>query len=82
MSTEKEKQTGSHRDVKDKEKSRREKLAGYLYDLSKLVVGATLLSNLTLFTQGMITWTDVFTITGGVVAAFTCAYMGNKILTY
>ncbi len=74
--------TGSQRDVKDKERNRRDRLAAYLYDVSKLLIGTTFLSNILPLSHGQYTLTDLLVFVFGAVAAIIFAYMGNKLLTY
>lgn len=75
-----EKQQEGKKVVKEKDKVRREKLAGYFFDLSKLIFAALVLGGITpLFTNTSndINW---ITILLGVFSTFIFANFANKIL--
>lgn len=68
------------KEVKEKDKTRREKLAGYFFDLSKLVFAAMVLGGITpLFTNisKEINWA---TITLGIFSTYIFANFANRIL--
>lgn len=67
-------------EVKEKNKVRREKLAGYFFDLSKLIFAALVLGGISpLFSENSqsISWWSI--IVGG-YATYIFAYFANKIL--
>lgn len=65
---------------KEKDGTRREKLAGYFFDLSKLVFAAIVLGGLTpLFTDSYDN-TNWLSILFGAVSTFFLAFLGNRIL--
>ncbi len=70
------------KEVKDKDKTRREKLASYFFDLSKLVFAALVLGGITpLFTNASneINWT---TIVLGIFSTYIFANFANRILKW
>lgn len=65
---------------KEKDKTRREKLAGYFFDLSKLIFAALVLGGITpLFTNAAneINWS---TLILGVISTYMFANFANRIL--
>lgn len=68
------------KEVKEKDKTRRDKLAGYFFDLSKLIFAALVLGGITpLFTNisNGINWS---TIVLGVISTYMFANFANRIL--
>lgn len=68
------------KEVKEKDKVRREKLAGYFFDLSKLIFAALVLGGITpLFTNvtNGINWS---TIILGTISTYMFANFANRIL--
>lgn len=75
-----EKRQEEKKEVKEKDKTRRDKLAGYFFDLSKLIFAALVLGGITpLFTNisNGINWS---TIVLGVISTYMFANFANKIL--
>lgn len=65
---------------KEKDNTRREKLAGYFFDLSKLIFAAIVLGGLTpLFTDSYNN-TNWLSILFGAISTFFFAFFANKIL--
>lgn len=75
-----EKRQEEKKEIKEKDKTRRDKLAGYFFDLSKLIFAALVLGGITpLFTNisNGINWS---TIVLGVISTYMFANFANKIL--
>ena len=69
------------KEVKEKDKVRREKLASYFYDSSKLILAGVVIGGLTpIYTNNMndVNWGVIWI---GSVATILLAWIGNKILT-
>ncbi len=70
------------RDEKDKIKSRKEKLAGYFYDLSKLTFAALVLGGMSsLYTDEFKPYT-IYVVIAGLVLTYITAFSANRILKY
>uniref|UniRef100_UPI0040250085 hypothetical protein n=1 Tax=Prevotella sp. TaxID=59823 RepID=UPI0040250085 len=70
------------RDEKDKVKSRKEKLAGYFYDLSKLTFAALVLGGMSsLYTDEFKPYT-IYVVIAGLVLTYITAFSANRILKY
>ena len=70
------------RDEKDKVKSRKEKLAGYFYDLSKLTFAALVLGGMSsLYTDEFKPYT-IYVFIAGLVLTYITAFSANRILKY
>ena len=70
------------RDEKDKIKSRKEKLAGYFYDLSKLTFAALVLGGMSsLYTDEFKPYT-IYVVIAGLVLTYITAFSANGILKY
>lgn len=70
------------RDEKDKTKVRKEKLAGYFYNLSQLTFTGTGVGGFLPFLKGTATAGDVFVLIFGTIATAIFAYVANRILKY
>ena len=70
------------RDEKEKTKVRKEKLAGYFFDISKLCFGAMALGGLTSIITGETNFKNVLFLLLGIVMTFAFAMVGNRILKY
>ena len=70
------------RDEKDKMKSRKEKLADYFYDLSKLIFAAMVLGGMSSLYTGDFQPYTVYVIFAGAVFTYVTAYSANRILKY
>ena len=70
------------RDEKDKTKVRKEKLAGYFYNLSQLIFTGTGVGGVLPFLQGTASSGDISVLVFGAVATIVCAYFANRILKY
>lgn len=71
------------RDEKDKMKTRKEKLAGYFYDLSKLIFTAMVLGGMSpLITGDFNPIYNSCMIIVGLISAYLTAYLANRILKY
>ncbi len=66
---------------KEKEKTARETLGKYFYDMSKLIFATVVLTNLSaLFGLVDFSWKSVVLFCVGLIATSATAVMGNKIL--
>ena len=66
---------------KEKEKTARETLGKYFYDMSKLIFAAVVLTNITaLFGLTEFSWKTAALLVVGLIATYATAAMGNKIL--
>lgn len=66
---------------KEKERSARETLGKYFYDVSKLIFAAVVLTNFSaLFGIAEFSWKSVILFCVGLIATYATAVMGNKIL--
>ena len=70
------------RDEKDKIKTRKEKLASYFYDMSKLIFTAMVLGGMSLIFTGEFKLIHVPMIIIGLASTYTTAYLANRILKY
>ena len=70
------------RDEKEKVKTRKEKLAGYFFDISKLSFGAMVLGGLTPMITGEFDYMNLLYVSFGVVMTILFAIVGNRILKY
>ena len=70
------------REEKDKIKARKEKLAGYFYDLSKLTFAALVLGGMSsLYTDEFKPYT-IYVVIAGLVLTYITAFSANRILKY
>ena len=67
------------RDEKDKTKVRKEKLAGYFYNLSQLIFTGTGVGGVLPFLHGMASSGDISVLVFGAVATAGSAYFANRI---
>ena len=70
------------RDEKDKTKIRKEKLAGYFYNLSQLIFTGTGVGGVLPFLHGTASSGDISVLVFGAVATAASAYFANRILKY
>lgn len=75
-------QTGTQKQIFEKEKNRREKLATYFYDLSKLVFAGTFLTNIPGLLMLDFTISNVVNIIFGFILMSLLAWNANRLLTY
>ena len=71
---------GKAKEHQERDKTRREKLSGYFFDLSKLVFAALVLGSVTpLFSDSgtVVSWETIFF---GVLATYLFAFFANRIL--
>lgn len=74
--------TGSSRDVKEKEHTRRELLAKYLYDVSKLFIATMFIVNIVPLFRGDVSVPDVMATVLGFLSAILIAWFANRLLIY
>lgn len=70
------------RDEKDKTKVRKEKLAGYFYNLSQLIFTGTGVGGVLPFLHGTVSSGDISVLVFGAVATAVFAYAANRVLKY
>lgn len=65
---------------KEKDKVRREKLSGYFYDASKLILAGVVIGGITPLYSSNTEEINIYVILAGVVATILLAWIANKIL--
>ena len=70
------------RDEKDKTKVRKEKLAGYFYNISQLTFAGTGVGGFLPLLQGDTGLGNISVLIFGIVMTTLTAYVGNRILKY
>lgn len=65
---------------KEKDKTRREKLAGYFFDSSKLILAGVVIGGITPLYSDNTKEINVYVIIAGMVATVLLAWIANKIL--
>lgn len=68
------------REGKEKDKTRREKLAGYFFDTSKLILAGVVIGGITLLYSDNAKEINLYVIIAGVIATILLAWIANKIL--
>lgn len=68
------------KEAKEKDKVRREKLASYFYDSSKLILAGVVIGGLTPIYTNNVEDVNLNVILIGAVATILLAWIGNKIL--
>ena len=68
------------KEVKEKDKTRREKLAGYFFDSSKLILAGVVIGGITPLYSDNTKEINVYVIIAGIVATILLAWIANKIL--
>ena len=77
-----EKQQEIKKEGKDKDKTRREKLAGYFFNLSQLAFAGLVIGWITPLASNSNTALNWAVLTGGIAFTTVFAAIGNKILKY
>lgn len=76
-----EKQLAEKKEIKEKDKIRREKLSGYFFNLSQLTYTALVLGGMVLFFQGdNLSYMLIIMLLVGCVLAYALAKIGNNLL--
>ena len=76
-----EKQLAEKKEIKEKDKIRREKLSGYFFNLSQLTYTALVLGGMVLFFQGdNLSYMLIIMLLVGCVLAYALAKIGNNFL--
>ena len=70
------------RDEKDKTKIRKEKLAGYFYNLSQVIFTGTGVGGVLPFLHGTASSGDISVLVFGAVATAVFGYAANRVLKY
>lgn len=68
------------KEVKEKDRTRREKLAGYFFDTSKLILAGVVIGGITPLYSGNTGEINLYVIIVGVIATILLAWIANKIL--
>lgn len=68
------------KEVKEKDKTRREKLAGYFFDTSKLILAGVVIGGITPLYSDNAKEINLYVIVAGVIATILLAWIANKIL--
>ena len=68
------------REGKEKDKTRREKLAGYFFDTSKLILAGVVIGGITPLYSDNAKEINLYVIIAGVIATILLAWIANKIL--
>ena len=68
------------KEVREKDKVRREKLASYFYDVSKLIIVGVVLGGITPVYSNDYLNVNYFVVAFGTLAVIFFAWIGNKIL--
>ncbi len=75
-------QQEARRESKERDKTRREKLAGYLYDLSKITFTGLVIGGVAMFFSSSTENMEyvIYTVIAGIVLTYMFAWLGNRIL--
>lgn len=68
------------KETKEKDRTRREKLAGYFFDSSKLILAGVVIGGITPLYSNDTTEVNLYVIIAGMVATVLLAWIANKIL--
>ncbi|WP_288909896.1 hypothetical protein [uncultured Bacteroides sp.] len=68
------------KEVKEKDRTRREKLAGYFFDTSKLILAGVVIGGITPLYSGNTREINLYVIIVGIIATILLAWIANKIL--
>ncbi|MBQ0060965.1 MAG: hypothetical protein KBT15_04235 [Bacteroidales bacterium] len=74
--------SGTQRNRREKVKARREMLAKYYFDLSKLMAAALVITNFSLLTEAEMTWWVLLRLVVGLIMTGVFALLGYRLLTY
>jgi len=74
--------TGTQKDKKTKEQTRREQLSKYLYDVSKVFIAGMFVVNIVSIFEGDATMSNIVSIVMGALASIALAWTANRILIY
>lgn len=74
------KQQEAKKEIREKDKIRREKLAGYFFDASKLILAGVVIGGITPLYANDEKEINLYIILAGVVATILLAWIANKIL--
>lgn len=73
-------QQEAKKEIKERDKARKENLAKYFFNLSQLVFAGLFIGGLLSFFQGTLTWQIGIMIAFGIIATVSLARIGNNIL--
>jgi hypothetical protein len=68
------------KEAKEKDKTRREKLAGYFFDSSKLILAGVVIGGITPLYSDNAKEINLYVIVAGIIATILLAWIANKIL--
>ena len=74
------KQIEVKKERKERDRTRREKLAGFFYDLAKITFAGLVIGVLSPFLSGENEASDLYSITIGIVLTILSAMLANKIM--
>lgn len=74
------KQIDERKERKEKDKTRREKLAGFFYDLAKITFAGLVIGVLSPILSGANEVSDWYSVTIGIILTILSAMLANKIL--
>lgn len=74
------KQQEARKEVKEKDKLRREKLAGYFFDTSKLILAGVVIGGITPLYSNDEKEINLYVVLAGILATILLAWIANKIL--
>ncbi len=75
-----EKQQEAKKEIKERDKTRREKLAGYFYDSSKVILAGVVVGSLAPLYSKPELELNYYVIIAGSIATVLLAWIGNEIL--
>jgi len=75
--------TGTQKQVFEKERTRREKLSGFCFDLAKLMFAGTIIANISVFiSDNPMSVANVIVIIFGIIWTYVLATIANRLLIY
>lgn len=74
-----EKQQGEKHEFKERDKTRREHLGKFFFDLAKVTFAGLVIGSFTLFNESSIDIINIAKVVGGVASTLMFAWLGNRI---
>lgn len=74
--------TGTQKEKKDKIKTKRDRLAAYLYTMSQVTFGTMVLAVLPSLVADEINWYSLILFFFGLMVTYIFAFFANRILSY
>lgn len=75
-----EKRQEEKKEIKEKDRTRREKLAGYFFDTSKLILAGVVIGGITPLYSDNTKEINLYVVLVGIIATVLLAWIANKIL--